>query len=67
VRSPVFEAMFQSDMQERRSGTIIVSDISHNTMKLVLEYLYCGCLYSLGETGKIDSLTELIYAADKVS
>ncbi|XP_047177975.1 BTB/POZ domain-containing protein At4g08455 [Vigna umbellata] len=39
-RSPVFNAMLENDMEERRSGTIKISDVSHDTLRAFVNYLY---------------------------
>ncbi|KAG5045654.1 hypothetical protein JHK86_015060 [Glycine max] len=39
-RSPVFKAMLENDMAERRSGTIKISDISYDTLSAFVNYLY---------------------------
>jgi hypothetical protein len=40
ARSPVFRAMFQSNMSETVTGEILVEDINPTTMKEFLSYLY---------------------------
>ncbi|RZC54442.1 hypothetical protein C5167_013289 [Papaver somniferum] len=39
-RSPVFKAMLESDMEESRSGTIKISDVSYNVLRSFVHYLY---------------------------
>ncbi|CAJ1974289.1 unnamed protein product [Sphenostylis stenocarpa] len=39
-RSPVFNAMLENDMEERRSGTIRISDVSDDTLRAFVNYLY---------------------------
>ncbi|XP_054798059.1 BTB/POZ domain-containing protein At4g08455 [Prosopis cineraria] len=39
-RSPVFRAMLENDMEERRSGTIKISDVSYNALRAFVDYLY---------------------------
>lgn len=61
ARSPVFARMFESDMEEKRSGCVRIEDASSTVMKQALYYIY---------TGKIDDLTlthapELYSVADK--
>jgi len=43
ARSPVFEAMFFSDMVENKSGTVNVEDVDPDVMIEVLQYIYTGC------------------------
>lgn len=61
ARSPVFARMFESDMEEKRSGCVRIEDASSTVMKQALYYIY---------TGQIDDLTlmhapELYSVADK--
>lgn len=39
-RSPVFKAMLENDMTESRSGTIKISDVSYDTLRAFVDYLY---------------------------
>ncbi|KAK7351084.1 hypothetical protein VNO77_10261 [Canavalia gladiata] len=39
-RSPVFKAMLENDMTESRSGTIKISDVSFDTLRAFINYLY---------------------------
>ncbi|GMH00920.1 hypothetical protein Nepgr_002759 [Nepenthes gracilis] len=39
-RSPVFKAMLETDMEERLSGIIKISDISNDTLRCFVDYLY---------------------------
>lgn len=39
-RSPVFRAMLENDMEERRSGTIKISDVSYDALRAFVNYLY---------------------------
>lgn len=41
-QSPVFRAMFEADMKEKRSGIIEVSDVAPAVMSDLLTYLYTG-------------------------
>ena len=41
-QSPVFRAMFETDMKEKRSGIIEVSDITPAVMSDLVTYLYSG-------------------------
>lgn len=62
-RSPVFQAMLRSDMKERISGKIHSEDFSGKCLKLLVHFLYTGCL----EKEWADSyvIYEVTYAADK--
>ncbi|OVA16155.1 BTB/POZ-like [Macleaya cordata] len=39
-RSPVFKAMLETEMEESRSGTIKISDVSYNVLRSFIHYLY---------------------------
>jgi len=60
ARSPVFKAMFQSDMLENKSGSVEVGDIHPNVMIEMLRYIYSGCTLAIEIYGR-----ELLAAADK--
>ncbi|KAL2894025.1 hypothetical protein RDABS01_009934 [Bienertia sinuspersici] len=39
-RSPVFKAMLEIEMEESRSGTINISDVSYDALRAFINYLY---------------------------
>ncbi|XP_065881921.1 BTB/POZ domain-containing protein At4g08455 [Euphorbia lathyris] len=39
-RSPVFKAMLENEMEESRSGTIKISDVSYDALRAFVNYLY---------------------------
>lgn len=39
-RSPVFKAMLENEMEESRSGTIKISDVSFDALRAFVNYLY---------------------------
>ncbi|PIA41908.1 hypothetical protein AQUCO_02100028v1 [Aquilegia coerulea] len=39
-RSPVFKAMLENEMEESRSGTIRISDVSYDALRNFVQYLY---------------------------
>ncbi|KAK7282680.1 hypothetical protein RIF29_11652 [Crotalaria pallida] len=39
-RSPVFRAMLENDMEESRSGTIKIADVSYDALRVFVNYLY---------------------------
>ncbi|XP_074272585.1 BTB/POZ domain-containing protein At4g08455 [Silene latifolia] len=41
-RSPVFKAMLEIEMEESRSGTINISDVSYDALRSFVNYLYTG-------------------------
>jgi hypothetical protein len=41
-RSPVFAAMFSHDMQEKKTGQVVIKDIQPEIFKEMLHYLYAG-------------------------
>ncbi|KAL2339725.1 hypothetical protein Fmac_007665 [Flemingia macrophylla] len=66
TRSPVFKAMLENDMTESRSGTIKISDVSYDTLRAFVDYLYTAeahldnqmaCnLLALGEKYQVEHL-----------
>ncbi|XP_054713654.1 speckle-type POZ protein B-like [Uloborus diversus] len=61
ARSPVFERMFENEMAEAKTGTVIVKDISSSVMKLLIMYVYSNDLHDLS----MEHAPELYTAADK--
>ncbi|XP_055355880.1 kelch-like ECH-associated protein 1 [Paramacrobiotus metropolitanus] len=59
-QSPVFAAMFQSDMQEKSTGICKINDISPDALKTVIQFVYTRADVTAG-----GSLMELWMAADK--
>lgn len=39
-RSPVFKAMLENEMEESRSGTIKIGDVSYDALRAFVNYLY---------------------------
>ncbi|PAA58105.1 hypothetical protein BOX15_Mlig001084g7 [Macrostomum lignano] len=60
ARSPVFQAMFEHQMEESRANRVEVPDLDEDTMREVLRYLYTGRAPNLSNMA--DSL---LAAADK--
>jgi len=46
-RSPVFKAMFQSNMTENESGAVSIIDIHQDVLLEMLQYVYTGCSLTL--------------------
>ncbi|KAF8773686.1 Speckle-type POZ protein-like A like protein [Argiope bruennichi] len=61
ARSPVFAAMFTSQMKENRENKVSITDISPNVLKNMLIYIYTG---KTGELS-VQSAGDLLFAADK--
>ncbi|XP_042911918.2 uncharacterized protein [Parasteatoda tepidariorum] len=61
ARSPVFSAMFHQDMLESQSGTIYLSDVDVETLKLFLEYIYTDTV----EMKSHENVIKLMIIADK--
>ena len=57
----MFRAMLQTDMEEARTGRVVVDDIDPDTLELVLGYVYTGQL----ELGTEADISQLVHAADK--
>lgn len=62
-QSEVFAAMFDSDMSEKATGRVEITDVEPSTFRQMLNFIYCGKV----ETSNIDELIKLILAADKYS
>ncbi|GFT05880.1 speckle-type POZ protein-like B [Nephila pilipes] len=61
MRSPVFSAMFSSEMKESRKNEVDITDVDVPVLRMMLKYVY---------TGKVENLTvssagDLLFAADK--
>ncbi|GBN57041.1 TD and POZ domain-containing protein 4 [Araneus ventricosus] len=63
ARSPVFRAMFSSEMKEKISGCVDVSDLDDETVRRLLLYFYTDKLEDL----KWNVTIQLYKAADKYS
>lgn len=61
ARSPVFEAMFQHDTAEKKSGRIVIDDLKPDRFQDFMEYLYTGRVESFSD----DNAFALYAAADK--
>uniref|UniRef100_A0A1I8I867 Speckle-type POZ protein n=3 Tax=Macrostomum lignano TaxID=282301 RepID=A0A1I8I867_9PLAT len=60
ARSPVFQAMFQHQMEESRASRVVVEDVDEDTMREVLRYVYSG------RAPRLDQMADsLLPAADK--
>ena len=42
IRSPVFAAMFENDMEESKTGRVIIQDICPEVFKQLLQFIYSG-------------------------
>ena len=63
ARSPVFRAMLQADMEEKREGIIYIKDFSPDVVKAMLNYMYTSTL-DQGDQDQ-EHLKEVFKAADK--
>lgn len=62
ARSPVFGAMFEHEMEERKNGRVEIPDVDSDVFREMLQFIYTG------KTNKLDQMAaELLAAADKVS
>lgn len=59
-RSPVFQAMLETEMEESRSGTIKLSDVSYDGLRAFVNYLYTAEAYLDDEMA-----CDLLVLADK--
>jgi len=59
-RSPVFAAMFQHDMKEKREKCVTIHDLSPNAIEGLLEFIYTDSVADISTLA-----AELLYAAHK--
>lgn len=60
ARSPVFEAMFQHEMEERKQNRVAITDMSHEVMQEMLRFIYTD------KAPDLDKMADdLLAAADK--
>lgn len=62
ARSPVFGAMFEHEMEERKNGKVQILDVESDVFKEMLQFIYTGRTEKLKEMAP-----ELLATADKVS
>ncbi|KAI9562785.1 hypothetical protein GHT06_010240 [Daphnia sinensis] len=62
ARSAVFAAMFNHDMQEAKTGKVVINDIKSDIFKELLHYVYMGRTKSLLTA---DTVQQLFVAVDK--
>ena len=62
ARSPVFRAMFRSNMTEKRTKSVTIADISPDAIEKMLHYIYSGEV-AQGDQPELNG--ELLKAADK--
>ena len=62
-RSPVFEAMFQADMTEKKTRKVQIDDFHPNVIEEVLNFIYTGCV----KTPKLldENAPNILSAAEK--
>ena len=62
ARSPVFAAMFEHEMEERKHNRVDITDVDHEVLREMLRFIYTG------KTNNLDKMADdLLAAADKVS
>ena len=65
ARSPVFKAMLEAPMTEGETDTVLITDISYNVMREVLQFMYTN-KFTRDLDNVLDSIGEaLLYAAHK--
>lgn len=63
ARSPVFEAMFTHNMEEKKNNRVVITDIDEEVLEEMLRFIYTGRISNMiDEKGKTG---DLIAAADK--
>jgi hypothetical protein len=63
--SPVFKAMFQSDMSETRSGEILLEDVDPRTVEALLVRLYTGAYSRASEFSEL--VADILHLAHRYS
>ena len=63
ARSPVFSAMFESNMKEKETKTVAIDDFKAKVVAEMLNFIYTGNISSQDNLGEI--VSELLAAADK--
>ena len=61
ARSPVFSAMFEHEMEEKKQNKVEITDMDHEVLREMLRFIYTGKATNLE---KMDA--DLLAAADKV-
>lgn len=60
ARSPVFSAMFEHEMEEKKQNRVEITDMDHEVLREMLHYIYTG------KVSNIENMPEdLLAAADK--
>lgn len=62
ARSPVFAAMFEHEMEEKKQNRVEITDMDPEVLKEMLKFIYTGKAPTIE---KLDA--DLLAAADKVS
>ena len=62
ARSPVFAAMFEHEMEERKQNRVAITDVDDEVLKEMLRFIYTGKAPNLEKMAD-----DLLAAADKVS
>ncbi|XP_055678847.1 protein roadkill isoform X1 [Lutzomyia longipalpis] len=60
ARSPVFAAMFEHEMEERKQNRVAITDVDHEVLKEMLRFIYTGKAPNLEKMAD-----DLLAAADK--
>ena len=62
ARSPVFAAMFEHEMEERKRNRVDITDVDHEVLREMLRFIYTGRAPNLDKMAD-----DLLAAADKVN
>lgn len=60
IRSPVFEAMFERDMVEKKKNVVDIKDIKYGVLLEMFRFMYCGKVYDIQTM-----VCDLLRAAEK--
>jgi len=61
ARSPVFAAMFEHEMEEKKQNRVEITDMDHDVLREMLRFIYTGKAPNLEKMAD-----DLLAAADKV-
>lgn len=61
ARSPVFAAMFEHEMEERKRNRVDITDVDHEVLREMLRFIYTDRAPNLDKMAD-----DLLAAADKV-
>ncbi|GAU99077.1 hypothetical protein RvY_10123 [Ramazzottius varieornatus] len=61
ARSPVFSAVFESNLSESQTGRCTIDDVASSVLDVLVKYMYCSC----SDKDVTEKAKEVLLAADK--